>query len=62
MASAVGKDIIPADLGWVVSTGKFGSINTGLNLTGIAASAIKGPKVTESRWKFGDLEQSVCVQ
>ena len=44
MASASGKDIIPTDhaSGWVVSTGKFGSINTGLNLTGIAASAIKG--------------------
>ena len=44
MASATGKDLISTDLasGWVVTTGKFGSINTGLNLTGIAASAIKG--------------------
>jgi hypothetical protein len=37
-----GTDIVSADLGWAIPTGKFGALDTGLSLTGIAASALKG--------------------
>lgn len=37
-----GKDVVSTDLGWAIPTGRFGTLDTGLSLTGIAASALKG--------------------